>query len=125
MAAKLYILMRSDMDSLTPGKACAQAAHAANEAVAAAAAVGLGGMLDEWEGDGEFGTTVVLEAPDEYWVDRLTEVHGADSVAGVVVDESYPLRDGSVTHRLPVKTCGWWLGDEADLPYWFRDLGLY
>lgn len=65
----LYILMRTDMDSMNPGKACAQAAHAANAFVDFMHFSGLTTattekLCNEWReqtGLG-FGTTIVLNA---------------------------------------------------------------
>lgn len=110
----LYILMRTDMTSLNPGKAMAQAAHAAN-AFHAAATDGeypLAGF-DDWLGlqyaqPYNFGTTIVLAVTTERELREVIDGASEDGFeAGIIVDPSYPVRDGKVTHLLPVATCGY------------------
>ena len=111
---KLYILMRNDMNSMTPGKGMAQAAHAANafilEATENDVDIDLGVMVGEWAEDTDqgFGTTIVLETNEEKMrdaIDHINEYHTTH--AGVVHDPSYPLRDGDTLHLLPLNTCAY------------------
>lgn len=115
MQPALYILMRTDMASMNPGKGMAQAAHAANafthkfaddhEYV---------DDVERWLGeaylDGAqgFGTTLTLAVESER---ELREVIGSAQEdgfpAGLVLDNTYPVRDGKVTHLIPVFTCGY------------------
>lgn len=99
------------MTSLTPGKAMAQACH-------------VGGQLhEEWErnkayknwakqADG-FGTTIVLDGVCEELIlkvarhARSINESGGAIPFGLVMDERYPVRDGLVTHSLPIITCGY------------------
>lgn len=108
----LYIIMRTDMASLTPGKAMAQACHAGNHFQSR---FGREKYFKQWakQGDG-FGTTIVLEGVcmeliQEY-VDNALLI-GTDAemnvFAGFVTDETYPVEDGNVTHTLPIITCGY------------------
>lgn len=118
----LYILMRSDMASLNPGKAMAQAAHAANKfGVVLEAARNVGtedlSMFSEWQRQAEgFGTTIVLDAKNGTNIEnsiKIAEAVGA--YTGIVLDPTYPLRDGDYLHLIPVVTCGWIFGLKEDL----------
>ena len=111
----LYILMRRDMDSMNPGKAMAQAAHAANQFTYQVENIS---DVEEWFGEaytGEdkrepsgFGTTLVLEVWSEDALWRLTESAKEEGFqAAVVLDNTYPVRDGKVTHLVPVHTCAY------------------
>lgn len=107
--ATLYILMRQDMtDSLNAGKAMAQAAHAANQFVRDFGNAHTAGYY-EWMQQGRgFGTTIVLgvdsEAELRHYLDNAGRLrHPAD----IVLDETYPVPDGYVTHLIPVFTCGY------------------
>jgi peptidyl-tRNA hydrolase len=111
MVYRLYILMRNDLNSLNPGKACAQAAHAANMAVSRCPST-LFDHLSEWEretGDG-FGTTIVLGVNEQELYETINAAISSDMHAGTVHDPSYPLKDGKVTHYIPLDTCGFIFG---------------
>lgn len=110
--ATLYILMRGDMVSLNSGKGMAQAAHAANYFVSAMdyvpdmdmrrGAVGWACQTEQ-----QFGTTIVLVVSGEDQLTYVTDAaRGMGFPSGVVTDPTYPVRDGAVTHLLPVVTCG-------------------
>lgn len=134
----LYILMRTDLESMNPGKAVAQGAHAANQFVHEVEkcrddidGASIQGtpkdvfpeefenieMYDYWAtrtGDG-FGTTICLGVNE----DQLKRIVAAGQTAGMISnvthDPSYPLRDGDVTHFLPLDTCGFIFGDKDEL----------
>lgn len=120
--------MRSDMVSLNPGKVAAQACHAANKFVKSCT---YKKSLKEWEeqSDGQgFGTTIVLDA--KYLsdiIDTIEEIKdGADFLdAGIVLDQTYPVRDGEVTHLIPVKTCGYVFGKKEALSPYLSKFELY
>jgi peptidyl-tRNA hydrolase len=130
----LYILMRSDMDSLNPGKACAQAAHVANvftdrSHFQITSNVDTEKEYNEWASEaGAFGTTIVLDVGDEatlHWV--VEEAEKADLLAGRVHDHTYPVKDGSIVHEIYVVTCGYIFCTPAErglIPH-FRELPLY
>lgn len=114
----LYILMRTDMDSMNPGKACAQAAHAANQFVEfVSKSTGHHKQCNEWReqtGLG-FGTTIVLDAGNKqalHWL--LVDAIEAGLYNGEVEDPTYPVQDGDVTHLLPIITCGYVFGKRDD-----------
>lgn len=102
----LYILMRTDMDSLTPGKAMAQAAHAANQFQTLVGNLG-SAAADMWsdQADG-FGTTIILGVDSLREMDEVVESALEEEFhAGMVLDSSYPIRDGKVVHHLSIYTC--------------------
>jgi peptidyl-tRNA hydrolase len=101
----LYILMRTDMASLNAGKAMAQAAHAANAFT-----------QQNYHADGKsqwlcsqgFGTTIVLAVDSERELVEIINSAIEDGFpANVIVDTTYPLKDGATTHYFPVTTCGY------------------
>jgi len=114
--SRLYILMRTDLASMNPGKGMAQAAHAANA------------MIHDWQGDEDvdnwqaqtsqgFGTTITLAVPTEgALVDMVAIADALGYPAALVHDPSYPVRDGEVTHLLPIDTCGYVFVRDADNP---------
>lgn len=111
----LYILMRTDMDSMNPGKACAQASHASSKFVFDSH---FGKYMsreseqecNEWmeQSKAGFGTTITLAIPSEnalaHWLDKANDL---EVPWGLVFDETYPVQDGAVTHLVPVGTCGY------------------
>ena len=115
----LYILMRTDMQSMNPGKAMAQAAHAANAAVAYANSIddeGVKYLLSEWQNSTRqsFGTTIVLDAGSindiTAWYDSFEkDADDEPAVFGIVNDPTYPVRDGDVVHFVDVDTCAYLL----------------
>jgi len=108
----LYILIRTDMDSMNPGKGMAQAAHAANAFVAS-----LGENpgdhvpgFHNWSNQTEqgFGTTMVVSVDSEYeLVNMVKQAKAWGAPSDIILDPTYPVRDGNVTHAIPVKTCGY------------------
>lgn len=104
MNPALYILMRTDMESLTSGKAMAQAAHAANQFQTFTKH-----NVDNtaWF-NGGFGTTIVLGVPTQKELIEVIQGAVEDGFdGGLITDSSYPIRDGLVTHHLPLMTCGY------------------
>lgn len=88
MAYRLYILMRVDLPSMNPGKAMAQAAHAANLMVHQH---GKDAGVKAWlkEGGG-FGTTITLAVTKEQ-LQLISERAFLRKVKfGKVVDTTYP-----------------------------------
>lgn len=100
MPGKLYIFMRSDIQSLNPGKAMAQAAHAGT-AFASNFYEGVydeilpKNVFDEWIKEGvDFGTTIVLDA-DEKKVDFILEELEKKNIkipVGKIIDPTYPFK---------------------------------
>lgn len=113
-------MMRNDMDSLNPGKACAQASHAANEAVASVEKTNRF-ILDGWYADSEeekklaFGTVIVMEGSEKEILDEIAVTKGVKGIikSGITIDPTYPIKDGDTMHHFPIMTCAWaWVSDE-------------
>ena len=116
----LAIFMRNDLESLNPGKAVAQGSHAANHMETVVA--GNRHMKDifkDWKHGGQgFGTALVFEGrwyEIESAIDMVIQSKNADVVVGVVLDPTYPLRDGQVTHHIPLHTCAWIFGMKSEV----------
>ena len=113
----LYILMRTDLASLNPGKAMAQASHAygALKSVIRKYPEVQKSYLHWMETtEQEFGTTIVLGGNREEIDDVLFLAEGSrDIVAGWVHDPTYPVLDGVVTHLLPMDTCAFVFGSRT------------
>lgn len=120
----LYILMRTDLQSMNPGKAMAQASHASNAFMRtiklkkAQFVTGNGSeedrkkisLADLWEGETPqgFGTVIVLGVNEKDLRDTITMSHLVDDVVGDIIhDPTYPLVDGDIVHYLPLDTCGY------------------
>jgi peptidyl-tRNA hydrolase len=118
----LYVLMRTDMKSMNPGKAMAQATHAANCA-AKRAENEIPSLYDHWERETgqHFGTCYVLSVPSENEMNELIAEIEAENmirkepmVAGIILDPTYPIVDGAFVHYLPVYTCAYVMGYKED-----------
>ncbi len=102
MTPVLYILMRTDLPSMNPGKAMAQASHASNAFIHRMDTKGTGktainDMVNAWRIETEqgFGTVLVLGATGNQINNILTDVKTllpADVMADAVIDPSYPYR---------------------------------
>lgn len=128
----LYILMRTDLDSLNPGKAMAQANHAYG-ALKKAMRVNIAMQQHflSWmsQTDQEFGTTIVLggsEGEINYAIRQAsTWLARKDVVWGWVHDPTYPISDGKVTHLMPMDTCAFIFGNQEDIKHVTRHLTLH
>jgi len=130
----LYILMRSDLDSMNPGKKVAQGAHAANQFVFEFMRDTekpnypnrMIMMFEQWQTSTPqgFGVTITLDIDGN----KLPLVYKAAKKmgfpAGVTHDPSYPITDGLVTHLIPLDTCGYVFGDKDDLKILLGQLNL-
>jgi peptidyl-tRNA hydrolase len=121
-----YIIVRNDMNSMTPGRCAAQAAHAANQSVKSLKEHGGNMIVDEWEKETEkgFGTTIVLQA--DY--DQLKVLEKAlmfDALDfGIVTDPEYHIEDGFTVHLFPVETCLWIFGRKSKIETYVEHLEL-
>ena len=104
----LYILMRNDMDSLNPGKAVAQGAHAANVFAEKVKSSKFKKKYKKWAGDRGYGTTITLSASKEE-IDALQQSpkENDEYIMDSIIDATYPLKDGQVTHYFPCLTCAY------------------
>ena len=126
---KLYIIMRSDMDSHTPGKKMAQASHASNAFVKHAK--GYGYDISAWEEATSqgFGTVYVLDGGS---MDKIRSAVGtlieSGFIAGYVNDPTYPVVDGKVVHAINIDTCAYVYADaysNSIVKIALKDFGLH
>jgi hypothetical protein len=125
-----YILMRTDLASLNPGKAMAQASHAfgaLKRAVKTKLFMQKAYIAWQNQTEQDFGATIVLGA-SESGINNVLDL--ADrfyprTVKGWVHDPSYPLRDGSITHLIPLNTCAFVFGERSDLKELLGTLELH
>lgn len=91
---RLYILVRSDIPQLNPGKLGAQAAHAASKFVRDVFTKS-DAEVDEYEAWDEgrgFGTKITLTATEDQIKETVMYANQVgDLMTGVVVDPSYPM----------------------------------
>lgn len=132
---KLYIVVRTDMDSMNAGRTAAQCAHAANLFVKEIES--LRESLDdydpliknflEWESqtDQGYGTTIVLDGLSEEFINlKMGQTEGV-FFSRWVIDPEYPIKDGNVIHLIPnVKTCAFFFALDEDKGE-LKDLQLY
>lgn len=115
---RLYILMRTDLASMNPGKAVAQGAHAANQCVQEIETSGdvvAIRTLREWQaqtGHG-FGTTVTLGVNNTEMQAAVIIAQALKIHAGVTHDPTYPLVDGETVHLIPLDTCAFVFGPKS------------
>lgn len=117
----LYILMRSDLDSMCMGKAMAQASHASNaflfnvfndiEEEDPKAKLALDWQESTLQG---FGTVLVLEVNEKQMREKTALADRAGYVAEIIHDPTYPLLDGDALHTIPLDTCSYVFGDKND-----------
>tara|TARA_R110000851_G_scaffold227207_3_gene380037 strand:- start:51 stop:497 length:447 start_codon:yes stop_codon:yes gene_type:complete len=96
---RLYIIVRSDIAELTPGKLGAQTGHAASMFARQVRHSGdtlLNASYKQWEGDRGFGTKIVLSATKDdidILIDTISLHQPCPAHYGIVVDPSYPFRN--------------------------------
>lgn len=128
-APRLYVLMRTDLASMNPGKAVAQGAHAANQCaheIVVAGSAEQRALLAEWEaqtGNG-FGTTITLGVREAEMRSAVLVARALGLHADVVHDPTYPLIDGETLHLLPLDTCAFIFGRPEDCAPVVRNFGL-
>jgi len=116
---RLYILMRTDLDSLNPGKAMAQANHAFG-ALKKRIRSNIVRQPDylSWQEQTaqDFGTCIVLGGTEGGIQKCLDDIYRLKLpvVAGWVHDPSYPVKDGEVTHLIPLNTCAFVFGSKEE-----------
>jgi hypothetical protein len=128
----MYVLMRTDLASMNAGKGMAQSHHAgmvfANDMWKRTVENRkLPKGFIEWAKQTEqgFGTTITLDVPDEDTMLRLVDVALHQGyAANVVLDPTYPVSDGKVTHLLPVYTCAYVFSPDGS-PWFLSTLDLH
>ena len=124
MTAVLYVLMRSDLASMVPGKAIAQGSHASNAFVKKVEAftqiyntkskhtdiedATINGFR-EWEYSTPhgFGTVLVLEGRMSEFKPIVRTFQALDYMADVITDPTYPILDGEIVHHVNLETCAY------------------
>ena len=131
-----YLLMRTDLASMNPGKAAAHGAHAGSLFThdmgnlagreTNASELRLLNMFNQWEASARgFGVAITL-AVNGRTLDQVVnfmKMH-PDAAANMVHDPSYPVTDGDVTHLIPLNTCGYVFGHKPDLRPLLGQFGL-
>ena len=117
----LYILMRTDMESMNAGKAMAQASHASNAFLhnvnsQTDLTPSKQSLVMEWQGSTKqgFGTVLVLAVNENEMWTAASVAKDCGFISGVVHDPTYPIRDGAVCHFLPIDTCAYVFGYKSD-----------
>ena len=128
----LYILMRTDLDSLNSGKGMAQASHASNAFVKEMTDIKDAGVIinndqviinninndlfNKWstETTQGFGTVIVLGVNEHEMRTATMMAIRLGYTADVIHDPTYPVRDGEICHTLPLDTCAYVFGDKND-----------
>ena len=111
----LYIIMRTDIASLTPGKGMAQASHAygALKSRIRSALYMQPAYLTWMDTTPQgFGTTIVLggnEAGIQRALDTIYRLN-LQVLADWVTDPTYPIKDGEILHLINLKTCAYVFG---------------
>lgn len=131
----LFILMRNDLDSLNCGKLIAQGSHASNAFVEQYHTFNqqltvnlmnltpsddsyklyvntlekINSSYTTWRNSTEqgFGTVLVLEGAMKDIEAAIETCISTGYIAAIVHDPSYPIRDGSIVHHLPLDTCSY------------------
>jgi peptidyl-tRNA hydrolase len=104
----LYILMRTDLASLNPGKAMAQASHATSMFEERCKSNStLKSYADVWRDKHYFGPTVVLGATERQIAEVMDSLDRTDAwkASQLCIDPTYPIKDGSATHHVSLLTC--------------------
>lgn len=114
----LYVLMRTDLPDYVAGKSMAQANHAGTLFMRDMFVYEPSGPDDrmkdyfqDWLTEAEgFGTCIVLGCTLSTLETRMWVAQGAGLPHGLILDPTYPIRDGYNVQTLPVTTCGYVFG---------------
>jgi peptidyl-tRNA hydrolase len=99
---RLYIIVRTDIYDMNPGKLGAQTAHAASkftmdvltsEVLESNASKKLLNAFNVWEGGRGFGTKITLAATESDILGVTYFASGHSQVCDTIVDPSYPFRN--------------------------------
>ena len=118
-AATLYIIIRNDLDSMNPGKAAAQAAHASS-LFTLWGEKSNNSHYNHWKSTLGFGRTITLKAS----ISDIKSVMGrATNInSGIVLDPTYPIQDGTTKLYIPLETCGYFFTTSNSLSEIFERL---
>lgn len=128
----LYILVRTDMESLGRGKSVAQGAHAANAftwdniIMPALQNLSMNAEALEWSREAAgFGTTIALAATLKQMENAVTIAKAMNFPASLVKDPEYPLLDGDTFHIIPdVVTTAYIFGTKSEVAPFLSSFSL-
>lgn len=110
----LFLLMRNDLESMNPGKACAQAHHAGTQVAIKDFRtwdVKHQNWFGKWQQQaGGFGTVICLAVDERRMRKAMETAKKIDLPHGIIHDPTYPLRDGASFHLIPLDTCAYVFG---------------
>lgn len=108
---RLYILVRTDIPQLNPGKLGAQAGHAASKFVRDAMKLGDEDMdieYEAWDGGRGFGTKITLAATEAQINEAMVILGNMGLLRNTVVDPDYPMTNYFGDHfTRPELTCAY------------------
>lgn len=121
---RLFIFMRDDMESMSPGRCCAQASHATShfttemERLMADKTKAMEPFMfafDEWQNATEqhFGTAIVLGVNEAQLKSIIGLAIKNGFICDIINDPTYGVKDGEVVHLISVDTCGYVFLPEA------------
>ena len=94
---RLYIIVRTDIYDMNPGKLGAQTAHAASkfttEVFLNKSNKQLASAFNDWEGGRGFGTKITLAATESDILGLTYFANALGQANGTIVDPSYPFRN--------------------------------
>ncbi len=130
----LMIIMRDDLASMTPGRAAAQASHATSHFT-----MEMEAKSDDYANEDtrkmtrdvhqyrvwksstaqDFGTTIVCRANEELMKSTIDDA-SLEYSTGIIIDPTYGVRDGKVTHYVQLETCAWIFIDSPDMESFYQ-----
>ena len=124
----VYLLVRTDMASMNPGKGHAQSHHAGTQMALKdrhAWSTQHDDWLKAWAGDRGFGTVLTMGCDNRQMNAALAIAVRLGFPCAVVNDPSYPLLDGSVVHQFPLDTCAYIFGPKIAIERAVAPLDLH
>lgn len=109
----VYLLVRTDMASMNPGKGHAQSHHAGTQMALKdrhSWSTKHEAWLKDWAGDRGFGTVLTMGCDNRQMNAALAIAVRLGFPCAVINDPTYPLLDGSVVHEFPLDTCAYIFG---------------
>ncbi len=105
---RVYVLVRTDMASMTTGRIAAQCHHASDALryQILTKKCYTSGKYEAWASSTEqgFGTVIILKCDEQQMYDQYNLL--ACRLPSVVVhDPEYLIKDGDYVHKIPVDTC--------------------
>ncbi len=118
----LYVIVRNDLASLTPGKVAAQVSHASTAFMRYYANRD---SVEEWCDRRGFGTAVILSTDIDQLKSINEQARHTAFACGLVADPEYALVDGRFVHNIKLITCSYLFGSREALFALVGHLELY